>query len=209
MKKELLTLLLSIVFAVGSPAQLKGCFCDENNWFRIDFVSADSLTVIKPFYFAGHLPAYGYGMYKVEQDSLYIDYGIRTDTTYYTLRPDTSLPNDSITLKFVDDDRPISISFTKNTGDIHSHLLTELPVYKIIRLNEDLILDYGSEKVIIPAGKVMNKDYNLIEIKVHNEPFIRERFDKYSLSIINDSEIRLNNTELNKNNCKKKSTPIF
>lgn len=207
MKKLILNLVFCILTLI-SFAQ-KGTFCDENNWFRINFIFTDSITIVKPFYYAGHLPAYGYGKYEIKNDSLLITYTLSTDTTYYYTTSDIQPHNDSIYIVFIDDERPITLSYTQNTNKWSEHILQDQSSFLIERRNEDLLLDYGVHIVSIPTSIIMDRSISAVNIKLGEQSCIKEKKDIFYLAVKNDSEIIIDNKLLKKCNCNKPSTPIF
>ena len=211
--KKAITFFIMSIYTISSLAQVKGKYCDKDNWFRIDFVSEDSLVIIKPFYIVGHLPAYGFGKYKTGNDSLLINYkhNYIADSIFYYTATSTE-KNDSITLIFVDDERPISLSYTKYTNKSLEHFISEQPIYKLKREDEDLYLDYyGGIGVNIPANVIANENIVSVSIKwvQGTNNYIKEKSDHFTLKIKSNSKIILNGKILEKCNCKKKATPIF
>ena len=210
--KKIVTFLIISIFAVNSFAQPKGKYCDKDNWFRIDFVSKDSLVILKPFYSVGHISACGYGKYKIRNDSLLINYkhNYIADSIFYYTATSTER-SDSIILIFIDDDRPMYLSYTKNTDKHFEHLLSQEPIYKLKRDDKDLYVDYFNIGISIPSNVITNENIVSVSIKLitgtHN--YIKEIFDNFTLIIKNNSKIILNGKTLEKCNCKKKATPIF
>lgn len=66
-----------------------------------------------------------------------------------------------------------------------------------------------TSSVIIPAIETDNKNIKGFDIHLDPTCYIKETADAFKIEIKDTNEIHLGNTILPKNNCSKKSSPIY
>jgi len=192
------------MFNLITYGQVRGKYCCDNNWTRIDFKTSDSLNIMKPFYYGSHFPGYGEGIYKIKHDSLFIEYIHKPKSNYKPISTEIT-KTDSINLCFRRD-LPTVIKYMNQKDTIR---YDSEPKLQIKRMNDSLYIESIFTSIVIPAKVLTQKNISSLVIYLDNSLLIKEKSDTFKLDIINDSEIILNQQSLKKCNCDKKSKPIY